>query len=184
MNDPRAENCRGFTVNAEGKVTGVYLEVQPVPGARYALLRAELIDEVAAQGNIVATCAVLDANGIQTAENVYLAWPYPNMTDKALPGNPSNQHMITNGYTPPEVGPLALYVGDANGAPISDIIGGLGLPYNRHVCFRATWRERGAQQPPTDPTPGEVGGAVADLLMQNNVLLGEILAAVKAGFRL
>ncbi len=152
MDDPRAENCRVVAVDQAGRVTGVELRVVAQPDTKYALVRVELIDEAAAQGNTVATCIVLDAGGIQTADPVFLAWPFPGLTNHALPGNPNNQHMIANGYTPPEVGPLALYVGDASGKPISDIVGGLGLPWRRHVCFRATWRERGAAEPPADGT--------------------------------
>lgn len=154
MSDPRAENCRGFRVT-DGKVTGVLLAVDERPAAQYELVRMELIDEVAAQGNTVATCEVLDKEGFQTAASVYLAWPWPNLTERALPGNQVGQHPITNGYKPDEgLGPLALYVGDAAGNVISDVVGGLGLPYNRHVSFRATWLERD----PAEPGDGGDGG--------------------------
>ncbi len=178
MADPRADNCRGFAVDGAGLVSGVLLEVKPVPSSKYELVRAELVKEADATGNVVATCVVLDVNGIATAETVYLAWPWPTMADgKAPPGNPNGQHMMSGlPYDPPDMGPGALYVGDAAGKPISDVVGGLGLPYRRHVCYRLTWKERGAQQP-TEPTPGEIGGAVADLL-------AEIRDLIKAGFRL
>lgn len=160
MTDPRAANCQAVAVNAAGQVTGVLLQVRPMPSARYELVRADLIDETAAAGNTVAKCVALDKNGIETGERIYLAWPWPGMQDgKSLPGNPNGEHML-NGltYNPPDIGPGALYVGDATGAPISDIIGGLGLPWNLHICFRLTWRERGAvvvtpPPPPPDPNP-------------------------------
>lgn len=169
MSDPRATNCRGYSEDGAHRCTGVYLEVQPAPGSRYELVRAELIDEAAAQGQTVATCAVLDGQGVQTAERVWLAWPYPGLSDgRLLPGNSSNQHMVTNGYKPPEVGPLACYVGDAAGEVLSDIVGGLGLPFNKHVSFRLTWRERGVVvDAEPEPEPGDVVGQlrrIADAL--------------------
>lgn len=181
MSDPRTDNCKAFATNAAGMVTGVYLEVASILSSRYELVRAELVDEANAGGNTVATCAVLDANGIQTAETVYLAWPYPSMSDgKAPPGNPNNQHMMSGlTYNPPDMGPGALYVGDNSGAPISDIIGGLGLPFNRHVCYRLTWRERSPVAPDPEPDP-ETDPAIADVV----ALLREIRDLVKAGFRL
>ena len=67
--DPRAANCRAFAVDSAGMVVGVYLEVVYIPSSRYELVRAELIDEAHAGGNTVATCTVLDKNGIQTGES-------------------------------------------------------------------------------------------------------------------
>ncbi len=160
--DPRAENCRAVVVNGAGQVTGVELRYVAKPESKFELVRVELVDEAAAQGNTVATCVVLDANGVQTADTVYLAWPFPALGNVLRPGNPNGQHMITNGYNPPDLGPLALFVGDASGAPISDIVGGLGLPWKRHVCFRATWRERGSSTGGGDTggSEGENGAAL------------------------
>jgi hypothetical protein len=147
MSDPRTENARAFHVAADGKVDGVELAYLPVPSAKYALVRAEFIPEAAAAGATVATCAVFDKDNVQTGENVYLAWPWqkwPALEGWGLPGNPNGQHMITNGYKPPALGPLEIFVGTAGNppVPISDIIGGIGLPINRHVCYRFTWKER------------------------------------------
>lgn len=142
-----------FVTDSAGRVTGVYLEVQPVPSSLYELIRVDLIDEPTngVGGPTVATFAVLDKNGLQTAERVWLAWPYPGLQDgKLLPGNAQNQHMITSVYHPPDVGPLAMYPGDAAGQPLGDICGGLGLPRGHHVSFRLTWRARGTTPPPPD----------------------------------
>jgi hypothetical protein len=162
MADPRAANCRGFQLGPDGRVTGVELQYREVAGSRYQLISASLIDEAQAQGNTVATCNVVDANGLPVSAPVYLAWPWPGLDNRLLPGNPDNRHMITNGYNPPNIGPLALYVGDSKGNPISDVIGGLGLPLRRHVSYALVWRERAAapepEPPPDDPdepTDGE-----------------------------
>ena len=157
MNDPRAENCRGYA-ESNGKTTGVRLEHLPAPEATYELIRAILIGEETAQGNIVATVQVLDKDNIPARVNCYLAWPwqgwqYPqDFQNKLLPGNPNlpYQHMITNKYHPQtfgagaDPGPLAIYIGDQNSKVISDVIGGLGLPGGRHVCYDLVFRERTA----------------------------------------
>jgi hypothetical protein len=117
---------------------------------------------------------VLDANGVQTADTVLLAWPFPALGNVLRAGNPNGQHMITNGFNPPDLGPLALFVGAADGTPISDIVGGLGLPWNRHVCFRATWRERALK--PEDP--GEPGEPTGDALTR----IAEALERLAAHF--
>src|SRR5574343_1056612 len=154
VTDPRSPNCKAFHVNASGQVDGVELVYEAIPEAQYELVYVHLIDEAAAQGNTVATCTVLNKDGIDVAEPVYLAWPWPDLNNHALPGNPDGKHMITNGYTPPVIGPLALYVGDAQGVVRSDVIGGLGLPWNRHISFACVWKERSAEpEPPPDPKP-------------------------------
>jgi len=168
--DPRAENCRANALNSANQVVGVELVVEKQPDTEYELVLAELIDETASGNNTVATCVVLNEANIQTAAKVYLSYPYwrlenaaahvgdpeARLQNKLLPGNPSGEHVISNGYYPPAVGPLALYVGDNAGRINSDIIGGVGLPYKRHVCFRFTWRKRAvAEEPDTPEEPDE-----------------------------
>jgi hypothetical protein len=173
--DPRTANCQGYHVDANGKVDGVLLIWQPVPSSKYELIRAELVSEADAGGSTVATCVVLDKGGIQTAERVWLAWAWPELkAGWGLPGNASGQHMITNGYPAHTgaLGPLGLYPGDANHNPIGDLIGGVGLPDNRHVCYRFVWRERGATQP--------VDGSTAVDLTATNALLERQVAILEA----
>ena len=157
--DPRAANCRAFAKDAAGLITGVALDYVEQSASRYALYSVALIDEPTngVGGPTVATCTVLDANGIQVAERVYLAWPWPDLQQRALPGNPNGQHFISNKFFPPNKGPLALYVGDASGNVLSDVIGGLGLPEGHHVSYRVTWRERVStpEPPPVEPPPGD-----------------------------
>lgn len=157
MSDPRASNCQAYHVNAAGIVDGVQLTVLPVAGTQYVCKSVTLIDEGAAQGQITAQILVYSADGLPLmSEKVYLAWPWdgsPNLPNKALPGNtnyPAN-HVIANGYTPPAQGPLAIYVGRADGSIDSDIVGGLGLPNNRHVSYNLMFQARGAS---TSEKPG------------------------------
>ncbi len=151
MSDPRNENCRRFSETG-GMVTGVELTHVPMPATKYELLKVALIDERAAQGNIVARVSVMDQNGIQATVNCWMAWPWKGQMPggwegRGLPGNMDYpyKHMITNTYNPfGGQGPLAIYIGDANGAIESDVVGGLGLPGGHHVSFDLVFRERGA----------------------------------------
>lgn len=170
--DPRAENCRAFRMDGAGKVVGVELVHVPNPATPYELARVELLDEYAAGGGTVAKFQVL-AGGVATGERVYLAWPFPELSNRLLPGNPNGEHMITNGYDAAkgDRGPLALYVGDAVGGVISDVIGGLGLPNNRHVSYLVTFRAR------TDEPPGPGTGGAGDEALVRIAAAVERLAA-------
>ena len=153
-------NCQAVRTDAAGKVVGVELGITPVENSRYEVYSVRLRDEYEANGDTVAACKVLDASGIDTGIRARLAWPGEDVPfdASALPGNPNNVHIITNGYTPPALGPLAIHVGDFN-APISDIVYGFGLPWNRHVSFDVVFRERGS----IDPDPGDLEERVAAL---------------------
>jgi hypothetical protein len=150
--DPRSENARAYHMNAAGMVDGVELVYQERPDTKYQLVQARLVDEASAGGNTVAKFVVIDCYGTPTSENVYLAWPWPGMDGgKLLPGNQNSEHMIMNYYVPPNIGPLAIYVGDSQGRIISDVVGGLGLPAKRHVSFYLAFRQRCSA--PATPTP-------------------------------
>jgi hypothetical protein len=145
-NDPRAANCKAFHLAANGKVDGIALVHQPIPSARYACVKAELIDEAAAQGNTVVTVNILDADGLLTAERALMVWPYGGALAEdapAGPGNTDNRFTVTSKYAPPAIGPLGFIVGDVSNAPISDYIWGYGLPGGRHISGRVTFKERG-----------------------------------------
>lgn len=148
------ENCKGFQLDANGKVVGVQLGIYAVTGSRYEVYSVRLRNEYEAQGNTVARCQVLDKVGVNTGRSVRMAWPWNGGTSfdgSALPGNPSNEHFVSNKFFPPNLGPLCLYVG-AHNVPESDIVFGLGLPLGHHVSFDVVFRERGAVViPPIDP---------------------------------
>jgi len=145
------ENCKGFRVDSSNKVIGVELGITKVENAKYELYSARLRDEYEADGKTIAACSVLDANGINRGIQVRMTWPGDSVPFEAsgLPGNDNNVHIITNGYAPPKLGPLALHVGGFN-APISDILYGLGLPMNRHVSFDVVFIEKGSIVIPPD----------------------------------
>lgn len=154
MANPLAENCQAFKMDSSNKVIGVQLGITKVEGALYEVYSVRLRDEYEAVGQTIAACSVLDANGINTGLQVRMAWPGkgPMFEASGLPGNPTNTHVVSNGYNPPNLGPLALHVGVFN-ASISDIVYGIGLPFNRHVSFDVVFRVKGAIiVPPPDPT--------------------------------
>ena len=68
---------------------------------------------------------------------------------------PSNQFAAMSKFPSSSIGPLAFYVGDATKQPLSDIIGGYGLPDGHHISGRVTFRERSGVVPPDpdDPEP-------------------------------
>ena len=110
------------------------------------------------------TLAFSQADAPLRSKRVVSAWPWNGnayLPEHALPGNPEQQHPIVNGYTPPALGPLAIYLGDAAGNPISDICGALGLPLNRHVGYHLVFRARGATPPPDPDDHAAVLAAIA-----------------------
>lgn len=164
--NPLHENCQGFKTDAQGMVTGIELGITKVLNAQYEVYSVRMLDEHEANGQTVAACSVLDRNGINTGQQVRLTWPgvTPPFQDSGLPGNPNNTHVIINGFSPPKLGPLAMHVGGFN-APISDIVYGFGLPYNRHVSFSVVFREKGSGVPPVDPPPtGDDSARIAALV--------------------
>lgn len=168
MSDPRDENCKRFSESG-GMVTGVHLSHVAMPETKYELVKATLIDEAAAQNNIVARVAVLDKNGIPATVTCWMAWPWKGQMPGAWEGmgRPGNmdypyKHMITNVYNPASSqGPLAIFIGDASGSIESDVIAGLGLPGGHHVSYDLVFRERTGEPPVTPPAPS--GDASAQL---------------------
>lgn len=159
--DPRAANCRAERLDAQGRVIGVELKIETYPDTEYELVKAELIDEPTngVSGPHVANFVVQDEDGGDLfSERVWLAWPYPALEGRGLPGNPNRQHEIVNPYYPtsakpedPKRGLLAMYVGDENGNPRSDIVGQIGLRDGHHVSFAFQWRRRAKPDPEPDP---------------------------------
>lgn len=154
MIDPRSENCKRFSMDSSGKITGVELGITEIPNAKYRVYSVSLIDENSANGQTVATCQVLDKRGISTGEQVRLTWAgtKPPFSNSGLSGSGNNVHVIVNGYKPPEIGPLALHVGGFN-APTSDIVYGLGLPFKHHVSFNVVFMEKSDTDIPMTPDP-------------------------------
>lgn len=149
-----APNCQEFRLDSAGKVVGVQLGIYAIPGSRYEVYNVSLRDEYNSGGRREAYCQVLDRNGVKVGAVVRLGFPWNGsgaFANNLAPGNPDNTHPVINGYIPPNIGPLAVYVG-GNNAPESDIVYGLGLPLNRHVSFDIVFRERGAVVVPPDPT--------------------------------
>lgn len=152
MADPRALNCRAYSQDASGLVTGIELGITTIANSKYEVYAVNLIDEKSAGGQTIATCQVLDKNGINTGEQVRLTWAgkQPPFADSGISGSGNNVHVISNGFSPPSVGPLALHTGGFN-TPTSDIVWGLGLPFRHHVSFHVIFREKGAiVTPPID----------------------------------
>jgi hypothetical protein len=165
--DPRAENCKRFAVNNMGKVIGVELIYIPMPNTKYQLYNVYLVDEISAVGRTVAKFNVINKNGIPVYENVAMSYPWTgNINDlkySLLPGNPNQEHIISNGYKPPEHGPLAIHVGKTYAEINSDIIAGLGLPNNAHVSYQIVFIERDTSGEENPPPSSEIKEELKDI---------------------
>lgn len=165
MPDPRPPECQKFSIGPDGKVNGIELQYRELPDTKYQLVRCDFINEATAAGNTTARYDIYDKDGLPVEEKVWLAWAWPDLRDGwGLPGNPNHEHMIFNTFSPPNIGPLAMYPGDFAHNPIGDIIGGIGLPDHRHVCFHFVWKERGDEPPPPPPPPtGDLAALYAEV---------------------
>lgn len=148
------QRCLEFRTDPSGKVIGVKLGITKIPNSKYEIAFVGFRTEEESRGQSIAQCSVLNREGINTGTPARLSWPGqgPTFEQSLLPGNPNNQHIIVNGYNPPNMGPLAIHLGSKD-APESDIVYGLGLPYNRHVGYDIVFRERGVHVDPVIDDP-------------------------------
>lgn len=148
--DPRQESARGHKQDANGKIIGMHVNVHVLPNTLYRCTNVAVISEEASKGQTVCFVSVKNKNGqVAANERVVLATGYNGEVDKwdAIldPGNGNIpvQHMLSGaGFNPPNLGPLAVFVADSQGKPISDVVANLGLPYKRHVNVVIELQER------------------------------------------
>ena len=162
MATPLSDNCQAYRLDASGKVVGVNLDAYANPKTKYKLHSVALRDEYAAQGQTIARVTVLGQDKVQTQAKVALLWPYEGhlqefpysaVKDVFTP----MEHMVMNGYAPPNPGPLAIAVMGDDGKVDSDVIAGLGLPFGHHVSYEIVFIERTARQiiDPSEPEQEE-----------------------------
>jgi len=180
------DNTQNFMLDNSGKVIGIDLAVIPIPGSTYECVGVRLVPETEAQGQNIATIMVLDEDNTPKSAPVYLGWPFDGttrLTNRSLPGNQNYpaQHVISNSFDPKSMrGPLAVYVGGADGNIVSDVVGGLGLPYGHHISFHVTFRERaaGVVTPAVMPdVPGLSAGASIEVQVAHIVKQIDLIAA-------
>lgn len=147
--NPLAPNLQGYSTDTSGNVTGLLMSVTPVAGAKYKLVKAQLIPEIdpatgLKHGQVTARCSVLDKNGYPTPVQVRMAWPGvgPFFENSAMPGSSSGEHVLGYVFHPPAVGLLAFYVGEHN-KPESDILTGGGLANGHHTALIVVFQEIG-----------------------------------------
>lgn len=184
MNDPRDPNCRAHSIDKQGLVDGIHLTIHtPQMPLLYDLISVRLIPEGEAGGRIVATTSVLDASGQPEKAEVALGWPYNGTIN--LDGyefaEPKREmtpldHVISRGFTPPNLGPYILFVGSRNNVQ-SPIIASMGLPYGHHVAFEIVYARAGATVPPPPSGVnvlerlGQIRHSTANLLMEIDALI-------------
>lgn len=140
-------NTTKFTED-RGKVTGVKLEIIPLPNQQYFIDTLTLIDENSARGKTVCTFFVEGQN-----HKCMLGYPLAKdgkFANKLSVGGSNNEHVISNGFNPLiGIGPLSIFVADEKGNCISEIVTGLGLPNNHHVSFVVGYKKAGSISYPT-----------------------------------
>jgi len=128
------ENTKQFKME-EGKVTGVELFIEKVPNSIYKITELSLIDETEAKGRTIAFC--------ESPSQLFLCYPYRKGRTSFENEIPVGKEIvISNYYNPPDYGWLAIKTEEG------DVIGGLGLPYNRHVSFNVKFERQHIVSPP------------------------------------
>ena len=148
--DPRDDTAKGHRQDSNGKITGIHVNVHTLPDIRFRCTSVQVMSEEKSMGQTVCYVTVKNRAGvIQCNERVVLATGYNGgLTFDAIldagNGNVPVEHMLSGGpFNPPNLGPLAVFVADANGKPVSDVVGNLGLPYKRHINVLIEFTERG-----------------------------------------
>lgn len=137
--DPRAPNCRFHSPENEA-VTGVWLTVHKNPQAKYKCYMVRLIDETQSGGRHVAY-----VSGVDPADTVILGTGYGGSAGKydARLQHSAGQEIVIDGkFSPPALGPLAIFVQDGSGTIVSDQVASLGLPHGHHVSYAIDFQKR------------------------------------------
>lgn len=139
------DNTKKFSANSNGLIESVKLFIEDVPNQQYIVSHLRLISEIeqGIGGKTEAICTSSDGRS-----DFYLSYPYRIGTTKfqntLSAGNSNGIHIITNGYNHPDYGYLAIHIGRE---PISQIVGGLGLPFKHHVSFEIGFSLVGEKDP-------------------------------------
>lgn len=154
--DPRTARAKAFA-NPGSKIEGMALTYWRMAESRWQLVDFDIFTENESVNETKAIIHVLkwaEVGGqkvlIPARARCYLAWPIDStgnpqsLESQQLPGNVNvpYEHIITNSFSPPKKGPLAIFIGDDQGMIDSDVAGGLGLPNSRHVSFHLVFVER------------------------------------------
>ena len=147
--DPRAANASHHGTDAAGKVEAVHITVHQTPGAVYRCTHVSVIGEAEAQGKPIAYVSVFNRSGqyVEDARIVLATGYQGGLTfDEVIVVQNDHQPreiVIANPFSPPSLGPLAIYVADPadNRHIVSDVVASLGLPGNRHVGYSIELRE-------------------------------------------
>lgn len=136
--DPRATTARSHA-SVDGKITCVWTQVHVLPDKPYRCTHVSVIGEASAGGQHVAIVAQRGGS-----EQVALFTGYGGDLDfdSIMVHAPGREIIIDGGFTPPNLGPLAIALVDENGYLLSDVVASLGLPDNHHVNFVIEFTKR------------------------------------------
>lgn len=150
-----------MTTTLDPRATWVTVDRAPEGKPRWRLVQFAYQDERESGGRHNCYVTTLDANGApQSGVRVWQKWPdaAQNETAKITQGGACDFGIYGGPFYPDrgERGAYWFYVADPGQ---SDIVRGVGLPVNRHVCYYLTfrWMPAGAPIPPSPtPPPGDV----------------------------
>ena len=143
--DVRTESARDHSEDAAGRVTGVHLTVHENKLFRYAANFVDVLGEDRSEGKTVAWVKLAgDAkpDGVKPALLIGYQGNDWAFIDGMVMKEFGDDLVITNKFEPPNLGPLAVALVDEQGAIVSDVVGSLGLPWGRHVCFDIVFHDR------------------------------------------
>ena len=137
IGDPRDASASRHASDASG-VIAVHTQVHVLPQAPYRVTAVRVIGEREAGGRHIAT---VTQNGGSEQVGLFTGYGGGLSFEGMLRHQPGQEIVISNKFTPPELGPLAIALIDSQGAMISDVVASLGLP-NCHVCYAITVERR------------------------------------------
>lgn len=148
VEEPRQANARAHTLDPHGRVMGVHVTVHEQPNSHFRCTNVFVRDEYAAQGQTIAHVYVRGRNRQLLGNPVILATGYGGglSFDDYLTGQGQlpEVHPITAKFSPPNLGPLAIFVAKPGTRDRidSDVVASLGLPYGHHVSYVIEFMER------------------------------------------
>ena len=137
IGDPRDASASRHATDGSG-VIAVHTQVHVLPQAPYRVTAVRVIGERESGGRHIAT---VTQNGGSEQVGLFTGYGGGLSFEGMLRHQPGQEIVISNKFTPPELGPLAIALIDSQGAMISDVVASLGLP-NCHVCYAITVERR------------------------------------------
>ena len=134
-----------------------WIYITPVEDAKWIIKDVAYLDETQSGGKVNIYVTVIDRSGAPlSGKTVMLTWGGRSAEDEKAyaftEGGNCNFPMSGDSSFSPDRGEHGTYEISVVNDGISEIVGGMGLPLRRHVCYLITIQEYGVTPP---PPPGE-----------------------------